>query len=238
MATAGLPASWCAAPANAVSFGRTDGAVMTSQLSSHPVVHPAADAEFEYLREDQRFVLYGVSWDAYVTLRDSLDRSGSGIRMTYLEGTLELMSPSLNHEDYKKMIARLLEAYAEERDLDLRGFGSATFRKKAKKRGFEADECYSLGRMGKRPDIAIEVVVSSPLIDKLSVYHGLDVPEVWVWEDGALTVLRRTAKGYAQRARSTVLPDLDVDHLARFVVLDANQTQQVKAYRRSLRAQG
>ena len=113
-----------------------------------------------------------------------------------------------------------------------------TFRKKAKKRGFEPDECYSLGRMGKRPDIAIEVVISSGLVDKLAVYHGLEVPEVWLWEDGKLTVHRRTASGYAVRARSKVLPELDLDHLAGFVALDANQTQQVKAYRRSLRARG
>jgi len=158
--------------------------------------------------------------------------------MTYLKGTLELMSPSRNHEDYEKSIARLLEAYAEERDLDLRGFGAMTFRRKAKKRGLEPDECYSLGRMGKRPDIAIEVVVSSSLVDKLAVYQGLGVPEVWWWEDGKLTVQRLTDHGYESRPGSEVLPGLDLDHLAGFVVLDANQTQQVKAYRRSLRAQG
>jgi Uma2 family endonuclease len=217
---------------------------MTSQIPfgpahderSRPSAGPAAEADF--LGEDRRFVLHGVPWETYVSLRDTLDEQGSGVRMTYLEGTLELMSPSRNHEDYKTIIARLVEAYAEERDLDLRGFGCMTFRKKAKRRGFEPDECYSLGRLGGRPDIAIEVVISSGLVDKLSVYHGLDVPEVWVWGDGKLTVHRRTAQGYSVRARSKVLPELDLVHLARFVALDANQTQQVKAYRRSLRGEG
>ena len=94
------------------------------------------------------------------------------------------------------------------------------------------------GPDGQAPDIAVEVVISSGLVDKLAVYHGLEVPEVWLWEDGKLTVHRRTAAGYARRAWSKVLPELDLDHLAGFVALDANQTQQVKAYRRSLRAQG
>jgi Uma2 family endonuclease len=146
------------------------------------------------------------------------------------------MSPARNHEDYKKLTARLLEAYAEEMDLDLRGFGNTTFRRKAKKRGLEPDECYSLGPMGKRPDIAVEVVVSRWLVDKLDVYRGLAVPEVWLWKDGRMEIHRLTAQGYEQRERSEVLPDLDVDHLTGFVVLDANQTQQVKVYRRSLRA--
>lgn len=211
---------------------------MTSQFSFDPVARRVAANGADFLREDQRFVLHGVPWETYVALRDTLDESGSGIRMTYLEGTLELMRPSRNHEDYKKIVARLVEAYAEEKDLDLRGYGGMTFRKKAKKRGLEPDECYSLGRMAKRPDIAIEVVVSSSLVDKLDVYQGLGVPEVWLWEDGHLTVHRLTKQGYELQARSKVLPELDLDHLASFVALDANQTQQVKAYRRSLRAQG
>jgi len=209
---------------------------MTSQVSLDPVASHLT-AEDTYLQEDQRFVIYGVPWETYVALRDGLDEN-AGLRMTYLEGTLELMSPSRNHEDYKKVIARLVEAWAEEKDLDLRGYGGMTFRKKAKKRGLEPDECYSLGRMGKRPDIAIEVVISSGLVDKLSVYQGLAVPEVWLWEDGNLAVHRLTRQGYELRARSEVLPELDLEHLAGFVALDANQTQQVKAYRRSLRAQG
>jgi Uma2 family endonuclease len=211
---------------------------MMNQPSSDPAAGREAAAEVDFLCEDQRFVLHGVPWGTYVSLRDTLDESGSGVRMTYLEGTLELMSPSRNHEDYKTIIARLLEAYAEENDLDLRGFGGMTFRKKAKKRGLEPDECYSLGKMGKTPDIAVEVVVSSGLIDKLLVYQGLAVPEVWLWEDGKLTVHRLTKQGYEVRARSEVLPGLDLDHLAGFVALDVNQTQQVKAYRRSLHAPG
>ena len=31
------------------------------------------------------------------------------------------------------------------------------------------------------PDIAIEVVVTSGLVDKMAVYAGLGVPEVWLW---------------------------------------------------------
>jgi Uma2 family endonuclease len=211
---------------------------MTSAISFDPGSYPAHPTEDGFLREDRRFLLEGVPWETYVMLRDTLDAGGSGLRMTYLEGSLELMSPSRNHEDYKTIIARLLEAYAEEADLDLRGFGATTFRKKAKKRGLEADECYALGRLGKRPDIAIEVVVSKRLLDKLAVYHGLGVPEVWQWEEGKLTVYGRTAQGYEAQARSAVLPGLDLDHLSGFVALDANQTAQVKAYRRSLRAQG
>src|SRR5260221_7047470 len=118
---------------------------------------------------EPRFVLHGVPWRTYVALRDALDDQ-SGLKMTYLEGTLELMSPSTLHEDAKKIIARLVEVWAMERDVDLRGFGGATFRREAKQRGLEPDECYKLGKLDEDavPDIAIEVIVTSGLVDKMA----------------------------------------------------------------------
>jgi len=134
----------------------------------------------ESRHEEARFVLQGVPWWTYVALRDALD-DHAGLKLTYLEGTLELMSPSLLHEDAKTIIARLLEAWAVERRIDLRGFGSTTFRREARQRGLEPDECYKLGKLEEDglPDIAIEVVVSSGLVDKMAVYVGLGVVELW-----------------------------------------------------------
>ena len=101
-------------------------------------------------------------------------------------------------------------------------------------RGLEPDECYMLGKKREVPDIAIEIVVSSGLVDKLEVYRGLGVPEVWIWKDARLMVRCLGETGYEERERSTLLPDLDLAHLASFVALDVNQTQRVKDYRRSL----
>ena len=187
---------------------------------------------------EQRFVLHGVPWWTYVALRDALDDQ-SGLKMTYLKGTLELMSPSTLHEDAKKMIARLLEVWAMERDLDLRGFGGATFRKEAKERGLEPDECYKLGKLGDDdvPDIAIEVIVSSGLVDKMSVYAGLGVPEVWEWRPSAQAIVVHRLNGveYERHDRSAALPDLDLGELSTFVQPGENQTRLAKAYQVALR---
>ncbi|XXX77635.1 Uma2 family endonuclease [Sorangium sp. So ce134] len=117
---------------------------------------------------EQRFVLYGVPWQTYVRLRDELDTPG--LRMTFCEGTLELIRPSIDHESAKKTIARLIEIFALERDVPLYGYGSTTFRREAKARGLDPDECYCVGEALKEfPDIAIEVMLTSRGIDKLSV---------------------------------------------------------------------
>ncbi|HUH05148.1 MAG TPA: Uma2 family endonuclease [Kofleriaceae bacterium] len=193
--------------------------------------YPLLDAE-------RRFLLEGVPWAAYVGLRDALEHST--VRMTYVEGRLELMSPSETHEEAKKLIARLLEVWADERDVDLRGFGSTTFRREARQRGLEPDECYVLGPKARDavPQIAIEIVVASPLIDKLDVYAGLGVPEVWVWSSATRAMAVHCLGGdrYELRDRSALLEGLDLGLLASFVLPGESHTALAKAYRAALRS--
>jgi Uma2 family endonuclease len=188
---------------------------------------------------EQRFGLHGVPWAAYVALRDALDDQ-AGLKMTYLRGTLELMRPSTLHADAKTIIARLLEVWAMERDVDLRGFGGATFRAEAVQRGLEPDERYKLGKLEDDgvPDLAIEVIVSSGLVDKMAVYAGLGVPEVWEWrpKHAHLIVHRLAGDAYVRHDASALLPDLDLALLASFVRPGENQTQLAKAYQAALRA--
>jgi len=199
------------------------------------VAQPAEPSHRDPVQPEQRFVLRNVAWHVYVALHDSLEFAGSGVRMTYLEGALEFMSPSETHEDYKTIIARLLEAFAEESDLDLNGRGSTTFREEPKERGLEPDECYSVGPFTGRPDLALEVEVSNPLLDKLKVYEGLGIREVWVWRRTRLFVHALGPAGYATVEQSLVLPGIDLALLSSFVRLGESQTRLVKAYRAALR---
>jgi Uma2 family endonuclease len=199
---------------------------------------PELDPSFA-TQAERRFVLHGVPWWMYVALRDATDQQGR-TKMTYLAGDLEFMSPSRLHEDAKTIIARLIEVWAMEYDVDLRGFGGATFRREARERGLEPDECYKLGKLedDSVPDIAIEVIVSSGLLDKMAVYAGLGVPEVWVWrpQTKQVAVHQLVGDAYEIRERSVILPDLDLVNLSRFVRPGESQTQLAKAYQATLRA--
>src|SRR5580765_1574164 len=103
-------------------------------------------------------VLHSVPWEQYDGLVTLLGNDHPSLRLTYLMGTLEIMTTSPAHEHLKKIIARLIELWALERNVRLNGYGAATFRKQAKERGLEPDECYTLGELVDVPDIAIEVV--------------------------------------------------------------------------------
>jgi Uma2 family endonuclease len=198
---------------------------LVREKRSPPVISPT---------EEPRFILYNVTWEQYDSLGNLFLDQFPAWRMTYLEGTLQFMKTSAKHEQLKKIIARLVEAYAEERDLNLNGYGNTTFRKQAKQRGLEPDECYCLGELRDVPDIAIEVVITSGGIDKLEVYHGLAVPEVWFWQDNQFLVYSLQDSHYELVPRSDLLPELDLTLLANYVNC-ANQTQAVKAYRTVLR---
>ncbi|MHB8873517.1 MAG: Uma2 family endonuclease [Myxococcaceae bacterium] len=183
---------------------------------------------------DQRVVLSRVPWKQYEALLRTRGES-SGVRMAYLDGELELMTPSWDHGVIKKRIARLLETWAEERDVPLTGAGSWTVKSKKNKAGVEADECYVLGsRRTKVPDLSIEVVWSGGGIEKLEVYRALGIREVWFWVNGAIEVYVLGRKGYERRSGSRLLPELDVALLSMFA-REPDQTRAVRAFRAALR---
>ena len=189
---------------------------------------------------DQRVVLHGVSWSQYETLRAATDHI-AGLHLTYLHGSLEIMSPSSRHERTKTLLARLIEAYAEELDLQMTGYGSTTYRRPEMERALEPDECYVFGAGREDPDLAIEVVITGGGVDKLDVYRGLGVAEVWFWVDGRIEIYQLDAErrddGYARAERSRFVPGLDPAELAGIIATadEFEQTRAVKQFRARLR---
>ena len=168
-------------------------------------------------RPEQRVVLEGASWQQYELLLATLGDDFPALRLSYLESTLEIMTNSAEHEELKTMIGMLIEAYFQETRTRFHGIGSATFRNMAKQRGLEPDECYCLGQKQEFPDLAIEVVLSSGMVDKLDIYQGLGVAEVWVWEAGSFSLYHLRADGYEQIENSELLPGCDIDLLTSYV---------------------
>lgn len=185
---------------------------------------------------DQRVILREMSWkdfEVFLALRG--DRAG--VRAYYLNGEIELMSPSGGHKGLKKTLARLLEAWADEVGLELNGYGSWTLKNDPNEVGAEPDECYVVGAVSKDlPDLAIEVIRTRGGLRKLDIYRGLGVREVWMLDRRhciQVHVLR--PDGYEAVAKSEVLPALDLVWLAGFLD-DESQSQAVRALRAAVRA--
>jgi Uma2 family endonuclease len=127
--------------------------------------------------------------------------------------------------------------------VQLEGYGSWTLKSRRQKRGAEADECYTVGRVARddsgRPDIAIEVIWTSGGIDKLDVYRKLDVREVWFYERGSLRFFAlRGAKGhegYVEIPLSEIVPQLPRELLLA-CMREPDQGAALRALRAGLRS--
>jgi Uma2 family endonuclease len=186
-----------------------------------------------WLEQDVCLLMSGVSWQYYEQLLLKLEDNAS-LRLVYLDGVLEIVSPSRRHEGIKKRIATLLEAYFEETDTEYFPLGSTTFRSEEQRGGSEPDESYCIGAEKPIPDLVIEVVLTSGGVDKLTVYQRLEIPEVWFWQNDQLVVYCLRGTQYEQSDRSQLLPQLDLEVLATYI----NHPQPlaaVKKFRRSLR---
>jgi Uma2 family endonuclease len=185
--------------------------------------------------EDHFVHLRSVSWEDYERLLE-MRGDHSAPRIAYLEGTVEIMTPSRDHEGLKSWIGRLVEVYCLVSDIEFQAYGSWTIKERREDRGVEPDECYVFGtEPADRPHLAIEVIWTSGGLNKLEIYRRLEVREVWTWRRGAIQVHVLRGDQYEPAPASEVLPGIDLDQLASF--LDRPTTSQaMREYRAALEA--
>jgi Uma2 family endonuclease len=195
---------------------------------------------------EEIFISSGVSWENYEALLTKLE-DNPHYRVTYLDGILEIVSPSIRHEKIKTNLGMLLERFFYSKRIRFIPMGSSTFRNKAKKVGAEPDECYCIGEEKSVPDLAIEVVVTSGNVSKLEIYQRLGVVEVWFWERNKFKLyhLRDNSQqekatvypdtyGYEQITKSEILPQLDISLLERCISI-SDSLQAVDEFEQGLR---
>ena len=186
---------------------------------------------------DKIVVLEGLSWSDYQRM---LEVRGDGTvpRFAYLEGELEIMTPSKAHESLASRIGHLLAVWCLEKGVEFSAYGSWTLEDKATERGVEADACYVFGSEpeARRPHLAIEVVWTSGGIRKLDIYRKLGVPEVWFWRKGRIFMHVLCAEQYLEAATSSVLPGIDPALLCGY--LDRATTSQASREYRAALGQG
>ena len=167
--------------------------------------------------EDHIVRIDGAMWDDYERLLE-LRGDRAAPRITYLKGTLEIMTPSRDHEGIKSLIGRLVEAYCLHAGIRFMPYGSWTIQERKEERGAEPDECYVFGgEDADRPHLAIEVVWTSGRLDKLEVYRTLGIEEVWYWRKGRIQPYALRGDRYQPIERSGLLPGLDLDLLVQFL---------------------
>lgn len=201
------------------------------------------------LQSDKRFVLRQLDWHAYDAIRRALENHPA--RLAYDGKDLELMSPSPIHESYSNLFGRLLGALALERNIEMRGGRSMTFRREDLQRGLEPDDCrWNQNEPAVRgkpdinlsvdppPDLAIEIDITRSSIDRLAIYAKLGIPEVWLFDGESLRIHQLQANGtYLEEETSGCLPFLDIQKMLPFLQLDSEvgETTRVRQFIQSIR---
>ncbi|WP_058553705.1 Uma2 family endonuclease [Thiohalocapsa sp. ML1] len=188
--------------------------------------------------QDQRILLEGVPWARYEQLSACFEGSRA-LRLTYIDGSLEIMSPvGPTHANWKQTLCYLLQAFLDVNGIRFYGRGGFTLTQPGRAGG-EPDASYCIGTDKPVPDLVIEVVDTSDALSKLPLYQSLGIAEVWLWrrERLELHVLDQAEQpsqcSYRLSAASRLLPDLDPDLLARHVRMP-DQYDAVRAFRRAI----
>jgi Uma2 family endonuclease len=161
---------------------------------TEPMTIPVDPAFVPIEGGDQRTVFRGVDWHTYNQLSEATGE-GQHVRLIYDGKDLEIMVTGNVHEHYKELLGTIVRAVTMGRDLEYVSCGQTTW--KTVIRGLEADLSYyfdpekvrvakeALARRSTdpadypRPDLAIEIDMSSPQVDRPAIYADLGVAEVW-----------------------------------------------------------
>jgi Uma2 family endonuclease len=199
------------------------------------------------LSPGSHLLINDVTWEQYETLYAELGEDRRVPRLNYCHGTLEIMSPLPAHERPHRIIADIVKTLLDAQERDWEDFGSTTF-KKPKRAGLEPDTCFyiqnaervrTLMRMDMDtdppPDLAIEADVTSKTT--LDAYATLQVPEVWIYENGRLTIHLLQNGDYQPGTTSQVFPNLPlitwVPELVQAALQDGTSTM-LRTLRRQL----
>ena len=195
---------------------------MSTQTSNHYEV-------VSQMPEDAVVTFHGVSWEEYEQLLDQAGEA-SGLRISYDNGRLQVMTLSSEHENYVRFIEKLIAAISLRMHINIRSFGSATMKKRQKKKGNEPDACFyvqSVPLIGNRiqldfdtdppPDFAVEVDIHHESQPKFGIYSALGLPEVWLFNGQSLSIHLLRGNDYLESPQSQALPLLTSATLTHFL---------------------
>lgn len=168
----------------------------------------------------QRVILENVTWKELETIIAELGEHRAA-RIAYDRGILEIISPLAEHQFDKEIISDLVKALLEQLNIEFRCLGSTTFKNQFMAQGIEPDQCFYIKNeaviRGKKrldltidppPDLALEIDITSRT--HLNIYQGLQVPELWRFENGILQINILEDGVYVQSKSSLNFPNLSL----------------------------
>jgi Uma2 family endonuclease len=178
---------------------------------------------------DSVLIQHGVSWNEYEELLAAVGEA-SGLRISFEDGTLQIMTLSQRHEKYSTLIERMVDRLSSFLRVKVLFYGSATMRKREKQKGVEPDACFYIQNaslVGTKdeidfntdppPDVVVEIDLHHDSISKFPIYAALGVPEFWRYDGNVLIIYLLRDGQYQLSDVSESLPLLTAAVLTEFL---------------------
>jgi Uma2 family endonuclease len=182
-----------------------------------------------------RLVTLQGEWAQFKLIQQGCERT-SGARLSYFDGTIEILMPGQAHETFSRIIGWMLTYFLAAKQIPFTPTGAVTQEREGIA-AVQADESYCIGEVKPIPDLSIEVIFTSGSMKKLDRYRALGVTEVWFWEDGVLTLYHLRSEGY-ERIHQSELPglvDLDLELLKSCISMaETNSGDAVVAFAKAI----
>jgi Uma2 family endonuclease len=144
---------------------------------------------------------------------------------------MEVAMPSQKQERAAQLIGLFVTRLAELLEKPYEPLGMTTWRKPDAEKGLEADQCYYIQNQAivrdrdvldldvdPPPDLAIEVDISSSSLNRMEIYAGLRVPEVWRYDGRSVWFFQLGPDGpYHESDDSSSFPRLRPADVLRFI---------------------
>lgn len=200
---------------------------------------------------EQRVVFRNISWQ---TFKAMLTEMGSDrvSRLTYDQGTLEIMTPLMPHERANRQIERLVWILVEELGLNILSVGSMTCKREDLERGAEPDSSYYIQNeplvrdkeeidltQDPPPDLVLEVEYSRSSVNKLRLYASMRVPEFWRYDGRSMHIYRLDKQQYQLCENSPTFAPVAVSEIPRFLeeAKKIGEVAMVRSFRAWVRQQ-
>jgi Uma2 family endonuclease len=180
------------------------------------IAAPEPKAELHPVGE-QRVVLQGLSWEAYLQILEVLPQSRSS-RLTFDDGVLEITVPLETHEFLRCLIECFVRILVELEGLRIKTMGSTTMNYPQLKKGAEPDNAYYIqnqplvkGRIvdfsqDPPPDLVVEIDITHTDIAKNQFYASLGVPEFWRFNGKQWRIYQLQEQVYVELETSPTFP--------------------------------
>jgi Uma2 family endonuclease len=178
---------------------------------------------------ETRVLLENISWQTFKTMLAEMG-SERNSRIAYDNGTIEIMTPLMPHENSNRLIEGLVVVVCEELGLEVKRAGSLTLTRDDLQRGGEPDSSYYIQNeflvrskekidlaFDPPPDLVLEVEYSRPKIDKLQLYASMGIPEFWRYNGSVLRIYTLEGGKYSEVPASPTFTPITVREIPQFI---------------------